>query len=222
MATALPNNCASFSLGEVARLTNGELLPGTAPDDTVVGVRLDSRALTTGNLFVALCGDRHDAHAFLSAVTAMGAYALVQRGHAMLTAHPELRGVAVDDPLFALGELARAHRKRFTGRVVGITGSVGKTSTKRLIATALTGAGARVWATPGNLNNRVGVPMTLFALEAPTEVAVIEMGTSEPGEIARLAAIADPDVAVVVVGVAVGALVANALRKESVVITVRP
>lgn len=197
MATEVPGNKACFTLGEIATLTGGELLPGSASDDVVTGVVLDSRRLVAGNLFVALRGEQHDAHAFLAAATAVGASALVERGHASLARHPGVRGVSVSDPLFALGELARAHRARWSGRLVGITGSVGKTSTKRLVSIGLAGVGARVWATPGNLNNRVGVPMTLFVLDDQVDTAVIEMGTSEPGEIARLAEITRPDVAVV-------------------------
>lgn len=197
MATAIPENHARFGLDQVAALTGGDLLPGTAPADVAVGVSLDSRRLSPGGLFVALTGERHDAHAFLGAVEAAGAFALVRRGHPALAEHPNLRGVAVDDTLFALGELARAHRAAWKGRVVGITGSMGKTTTKRLMAAGLAGVGTRVWATPGNLNNRVGVPMTLLALDERYDHAVIEMGTSEPGEIARLAAIGQPDVGVV-------------------------
>ncbi|MBC7174074.1 MAG: UDP-N-acetylmuramoyl-tripeptide--D-alanyl-D-alanine ligase, partial [Polyangiaceae bacterium] len=103
----------------------------------------------------------------------------------------------VEDTLRALGDLAAFHRARWGGKVVGITGSVGKTTTKELCRAGLEATGACVLATAGNLNNRIGVPMTLFGLSAAHSVAVIEMGTSEPGEIERLAAIAKPDVGVV-------------------------
>lgn len=197
MATAIPQNQARFSLDQIVTLTGGQLLPGTSGEDHVQGVCLDSRQLAPGRLFVALSGERHDAHAFLGAAEAAGAFVLVRKAHPALNEHPNLRGVAVDDTLFALGELARAHRAEWPGRVVGITGSMGKTTTKRLMAAGLAGVGTRVWATPGNLNNRVGVPMTLLMLDERFDHAVIEMGTSEPGEIARLAAIVRPDVAVV-------------------------
>ncbi len=197
MATAIPQNHARFSLDQVASITGGQLLPGTSGDSRVEGVCLDSRQLAQGRLFVALSGERHDAHAFLGAAADAGAFVIVRKGHPALEGHPTLRGVAVDDTLVALGELAREHRAQWPGRVVGITGSMGKTTTKRLMAAGLAGVGTRVWATPGNLNNRVGVPMTLFMLDERYDHAVIEMGTSEPGEIARLAAISRPDVAVV-------------------------
>ena len=175
MATAIPENQARFGLDQVAALTGGQLLPGTSGADVAVGVTLDSRRLAPGRLFVALTGDRHDAHAFLGAADAAGAFVLVRKGHPALSEHPSLRGVAVDDTLFALGELARAHRAAWPGRVVGITGSMGKTTTKRLMAAGLAGVGTRVWATPGNLNNRVGVPMTLFVLDERYDHAVIEL-----------------------------------------------
>jgi UDP-N-acetylmuramoyl-tripeptide--D-alanyl-D-alanine ligase len=119
---------------------------------------------------------------------------IVERG----TPLPEhVSAVEVDDTLLALGDLAKAHREAWNGRVVGITGSVGKTTTKDLTAAALQSAGHRVLKTKGNLNNRIGVPVTLFQLDASVDTAIIEMGTSEPGEIARLAEIAAPDVGIV-------------------------
>jgi UDP-N-acetylmuramoyl-tripeptide--D-alanyl-D-alanine ligase len=119
---------------------------------------------------------------------------MVQRG----TSLPDhVSALEVDDTLIALGDLARAHRDAWTGKVVGITGSVGKTTTKDLTAAALQSAGRGVLKTAGNLNNRIGVPMTLFQLDATVDTAIVEMGTSEPGEIARLAEIAAPDVGLV-------------------------
>ncbi len=191
MATVIPTNAAAFTLAEVAAATSGTAT-GAA---SVRGVVTDSRAVTPGSLFVALRGERFDAHRFLADVARAGAAAaVVARGAEVPAGLPH---VAVDDTLRALGDLARLHRTRWGGKVVGITGSVGKTTTKELCRAALAAAGARVLATEGNLNNRVGVPMTLFGLGPEHDVAVIEMGTSEPGEIARLAEIASPDVGVV-------------------------
>jgi UDP-N-acetylmuramoyl-tripeptide--D-alanyl-D-alanine ligase len=146
-------------------------------------------------LFVALRGERFDAHGFaVQAADAGAAAVIVERG----TSLPErVSAVEVEDTLVALGDLARAHRDAWKGTVIGITGSVGKTTTKDLTAAALRSAGYGVLATTGNLNNRVGVPMTLFQLDEMVDTAVVEMGTSEPGEIARLAEIASPDVGVV-------------------------
>jgi UDP-N-acetylmuramoyl-tripeptide--D-alanyl-D-alanine ligase len=105
--------------------------------------------------------------------------------------------VVVADTLHALGALAALHRKRWGGRVIAITGSAGKTTTKELTFAALQAAGARVVRTIGNLNNLVGAPFTLLCLDAQSDTAVIEIGTSAPGEIARLAQICAPDIGVV-------------------------
>jgi UDP-N-acetylmuramoyl-tripeptide--D-alanyl-D-alanine ligase len=188
----IPENAARFTLAEVARATGGS----ARGDASVVSVSTDSRAVARGALFVALRGDRFDAHRFLPDVARAGAAAvLVERGASVPAG---LASVEVDDTLRALGDLARFHRDRWGGAVVGITGSAGKTTTKELCRAGLEATGARVLATTGNLNNRVGVPLTLLRLEASHELAVIEMGTSEPGEIARLFEIARPDVSVVV------------------------
>ncbi|MGB8331079.1 MAG: UDP-N-acetylmuramoyl-tripeptide--D-alanyl-D-alanine ligase [Polyangiales bacterium] len=193
MATPIPHNQASFNRDAVLAATRGR--PIGRPWDTVRGVVTDSREVQPGNLFVALRGERFDARVFATQAAEAGAAAvIVERGSGL----PDyVSGIEVDDPLLALGDLARAHRMTWNGRVIGITGSVGKTSTKELTAAALRSAGLRVLATTGNLNNRIGVPMTLFQLDATVETAVVEMGTSAPGEIARLAEIAVPDVGIV-------------------------
>ncbi len=193
MATPIPSNQAQFHRGDVIAATRGS---ATGPTwESVRGVVTDSRAIQQGNLFVALRGERFDAHEFATQAADAGATAvIVERG----TSLPDyVSAVEVDDTLVALGDLARAHRHAWNGKVVGITGSVGKTTTKDLTAAALQSAGHRVLKTTGNLNNRIGVPMTLFELDATVDTAVIEMGTSEPGEIARLAEIAAPDIGIV-------------------------
>ncbi|MEM9068319.1 MAG: UDP-N-acetylmuramoyl-tripeptide--D-alanyl-D-alanine ligase [Myxococcota bacterium] len=190
MATPIPRNQATFSLAEIAAITGGQL---HGNDRSVRGVTTDSRRLHDHELFVALSGERFDGHDYLTQVAEAKACAVVRRGSERPA---ELACVEVDDTLVALGAIGNAHRRRWTGRIVGITGSAGKTSTKELTAAALRGAGRRVRATEGNLNNRVGVPMTLLTLEDEDEVGVIEMGTSEKGEIRVLAAMTEPDVAV--------------------------
>ena len=191
MATRIPDNAARFRLAEVAELTGGALV---GADREVAGVITDSRRAAAETLFVALRGETHDAHRFLPQVAEAGGAALVEKG----VACPEgLARVEVEDTLVALGALGHAWRERFAGRVVAITGSAGKTSTKELAAAGLSGAGVSALATEGNLNNRVGVPMTLLTLGDAHEVAVIEAGTSEPGEIATLGAMIAPEIAVV-------------------------
>lgn len=190
MATPIPRNEARFSLGDVARLTGGTL---RGDDRETTHVVTDSRAVGDGALFVALKGERFDAHAFLGDVFSRGAIGAVVRDPAAIPSGSSV--VVVDNTLAALGSLGRAHRRGFGGRVVGITGSAGKTTTKELVRAALTTSGD-VHATEGNLNNRVGVPMTLFGL-AKQAFAVVEMGTSERGEIAALTAMVEPDVALI-------------------------
>lgn len=193
MATPIPSNRARFRHADLLAATQGSACGPTW--ESVCGVVTDSRAIQAGNLFVALRGERFDAHDYAVQAFEAGATAvLVERG----TSLPEhVSAVEVDDSLRALGDLARAHRDAWNGKVIGITGSVGKTSTKELTASALRSAGQRVLATTGNLNNRIGVPMTLLQLDETCDTAVVEMGTSEPGEIARLAEIAGPELGIV-------------------------
>jgi UDP-N-acetylmuramoyl-tripeptide--D-alanyl-D-alanine ligase len=159
-------------------------------------ISTDTRALVAGDLFVALKGERFDAHDFLAEARARGAgAAVVRRGTAPV---PGLPYFEVDDPLAALGALGRARRRAFAAGtpVVAITGSSGKTSTKELVAAALSPR-YRVHATAANLNNEVGVPLTLLAAPDDAQALVIEAGASVPGEIARLRAIIEPTIAVI-------------------------
>src|SRR3989441_4372579 len=160
------------------------------------GVSTDTRGLTGGELFVALKGERFDAHDFLAQAEARGAAgAVVRRGT------PPVVGLArfeVEDTLDALGRLARARRRLLApgSPVVAITGSSGKTTTKEMIRAALA-TRYRVHATAGNLNNLVGVPLTILAAPEDTEALVVEAGASVPGEIARLRDIIEPTIAVI-------------------------
>jgi UDP-N-acetylmuramoyl-tripeptide--D-alanyl-D-alanine ligase len=194
MATTIPANRASFVLSEIAAATGGKVVAGLA-DLRVTGVQTDSRKVAAGQLYVALRGEQHDGHAFLDQAASQGAVAvLVERADA---APAGLGAVVVPDARRALGELARLHRERWGGKLVAITGSAGKTTTKELCAAALRALGERVLSTVGNLNNDVGLPMTLFGLTSEHSVAVVEIGTSGPGEIAWLAHVAQPEVGVV-------------------------
>lgn len=175
-------------------------LPLTGPADGGDGaiyreVSTDTRTLGTDDLFVALVGENFDGHDFLDAAAEAGATgAVVSRDvtpPAGMTLYP------VEDTLVALGRLARFRRRALDAPVVGLTGSSGKTTTKEFLRAAL-GAGFRVHATRGNLNNRIGVPLTLLATPADAQVVVVEMGTSEPGEIAALAGIVEPELALLI------------------------
>jgi UDP-N-acetylmuramoyl-tripeptide--D-alanyl-D-alanine ligase len=191
-----------FTTDELAAATGGRWIG--APPATTGGVSTDTRTIAPGTLFVALRGEKFDAHEFLAEAAAKGAAAaVVAEGWIADAAHPErgaagtaLPRLAVPDTLAALGALARHHRRRFRIPLVAVTGSNGKTTTREMIAAILATRG-KVLKTEGNLNNEVGVPLTLFGLEAAHEAAVVEMGMSHPGEIARLAAIAEPQIGVV-------------------------
>ena len=159
------------------------------------GIATDTRAIPAGSLFVALKGERFDAHEFLRDAVAKGAAGLVV-SRADAAAGLTVPVFVVDDTLLALGDLARYRRRAWGKPVVGVLGTNGKTSTKELLRAAI-GARLRVHATEGNFNNLVGVPLTIFAIPDDAEIAVIEMGTNTPGEIERLRAIVEPDYAVV-------------------------
>ena len=170
---------------------------GTGPRGAARLARIstDTRTVGPGDAFLALKGESFDAHDFLADAVKKGAAALIVNDAAR-AAGLNVPVYAVRDTLVALGALAR-HRRRAWGRpVIGVVGTNGKTSTKELLRAALGGT-LRVHATTGNYNNLVGVPLTLFAIPDDADVAVIEMGTNQPGEVAALRAIAEPDVVVV-------------------------
>jgi len=194
MATPIPQNLAVFSLSQITEACGGRLT-ASAGDQMVKGVAIDSRQVVPGNLFVAIVGENHDGHTFLEAAVQAGASCLLVREGSRTPSGVAV--IEVRDTLQALGDLAKTHRNQFQGWVVTITGSVGKTTTKEFVRTALSVGGARVLSTPGNLNNLVGTPMTLLQLDAQFDLAVIEIGSSAPGEIARLAEITKPDVGMV-------------------------
>lgn len=181
---------AYWTLERVARAL------GTGPrgERALGGVCTDTRALSRGDLFVALRGDNFDAHDFLATARDAGAAAFVV-SDATKAVGLGLPVYVVPDTLVALGQLATAWRRAWGRSVIAVAGSNGKTSTKELLKAAL-GDTLVVHATKGNLNNLIGVPLTLLAIPSGAEVAVVELGTNAPGEIARLRAIAVPDVAV--------------------------
>jgi len=158
------------------------------------GVSTDSRSVTEGDVYVALVGDRFDGHDFVADAFSKGAAAAVVSRPA--AGDPAGRLYPVDDTLVALGRLAAWRRQDLDAPVVAITGSSGKTTTKEMTAAALSET-HRVHATTGNLNNRIGMPLTLLATPENVEAVVLELGTNEPGEIATLVQIARPDIAVI-------------------------
>jgi UDP-N-acetylmuramoyl-tripeptide--D-alanyl-D-alanine ligase len=177
-------------------ISGADVAGNTAADREFDGVSTDSRNVSSNNLFVALRGERFDAHDFLNDVAAKGVAAVV------VERVPEglrLPALVVPDTRVALGEIARYWRRQFPLPVIGVTGSNGKTTVKEMIASILAAAFGpdRYMATRGNLNNEIGVPTTVFRLNKSYQAAVIELGMNHPGEIATLAAIALPTVGLV-------------------------
>ena len=158
-------------------------------------VHTDTRSLQPGDLFVALKGETFDAHAFLSQAEAAGAVGAVAHGG---LAEAELGGVEVPDTLLALGELSRLWRQQWPLPLIAVTGSNGKTTVTQMIASVLREAVSEAaLATQGNFNNHIGVPLTLLRLRETHQLAVVELGMNHPGEIAYLASLAQPTIALV-------------------------
>lgn len=182
-----------FSAEEIARITLGQLLAGN-PGSCAAGVTIDSRSVHPGDLFAALPGERHDGHDFAPAAVRQGAAGV------LVTQAMEVPAgafaVQVSDAREALALLAGHHRSRFAIPVVGVTGSVGKTTTKEMVAAVL----QQRWKTlksEGNFNNELGLPLTVFKLDSTYEAAVLEMGMRGAGQIRALARIARPTAGVI-------------------------
>ena len=187
-----------LSAAEILKATGGTPLRGGC-DWSCRGVSTDTRTLAAGNLFVALAGENFDGHDWLVNAVLRGAAGLLIRADAAekLAAAPgDLPAIGVPDTLRALGDIARGWRRHFPIPVVAITGSSGKTTTKEMVA-AIAVRTRNILRTEGNLNNRIGLPLTLLGLHGKHELAIVEMGTNSPGEIATLAAIAGPDIGLI-------------------------
>ncbi len=178
-----------YSLTEIENITSGKLF---GKDIVAHGLSTDTRTLSKGELFVALSGENYDAHEFISTGKAsLAAGVIVDRKLEI-----NLPQIVVNDTCIALQDIARAWRNNFSIPVIGITGSNGKTSVKEFIKYILFSQG-NVLATVGNLNNHIGVPLTLLNLDQTHNFAVIEMGANHAGEIATLASIACPNIGVI-------------------------
>lgn len=189
---------APFTLtaAEMADAFGGTLLAGTG-DTPLPTLSIDTRTLTPGDLFVALVGPRFDGHAFVADALARGAAGVVvSRPEAVPAGAADTSVViAVHDTLHGMQQAANVVRRRAGTRLVAITGSAGKTTTKEIAATLLATRFTTL-RTQGNLNNHIGLPLTLFALRTAPQVAVVELGMSGSGEIRRLVEIAEPNVRV--------------------------
>jgi len=193
----MPATWGEVSAEEILAPISGTLISGKK-ETVFSGVSTDSRSIRPGELFWALIGDRFDGHDFARTVLDLGAAGVViQKDRPLKISHPRNPAViAVNDCLKALGDLAGWWRHQHHVRVVAITGSAGKTTTKEM-ASEILAMGGRTLVSHGNFNNLIGLPITLLRMDKGHRNAVLEMGMNRPGEIARLTEIADPDVGVI-------------------------
>ncbi len=187
---------------DILSATGGRRLFGD-PQTVFDGIGIDSRRLPEGALFIAIRGENHDGHTFLADVVARGGRGLLIKEGAVeegALAAWKVRGVvciAVADTLRALGDIAAFHRRRMPARIVALTGSNGKTTTRAMTAAILRRHGPTL-ATRGNLNNEIGLPLTLLQLQEAHVLGVVEMGMNHPGEIDRMARMAAPDIGMII------------------------
>lgn len=185
-----------LSIGEIVKATRGKLLCGNDKLQ-IHAVSTNSKEVEEGTLFVPIVGERVDAHTFIPSVIEASATAIIISKQIDLSSVKENQAIIqVEDTKEALQDLAAYYRDKFDIPVIGITGSVGKTTTKEMISAALE-TKYRVLKTAGNMNSQVGLPLTIFRIDHTHEVAVIEMGISEAGEMQRLARVAKPTHAVI-------------------------
>lgn len=205
MPNTVPNNNLRLKAGRILTVTGGKLLMGEETAEFRL-VSTDSRSVLEGDLFVALKGEQFDGHEYVEMALGKGAkgavisdekvFDKIAEQYAELPCEQQPKVILVENTLTALGQIANGYRKRFDCKIVAVTGSVGKTSTKEIVASVL-GDSMNVHKTDGNFNNEIGVPITLFQLRKEHEVAVVEMGMNHQGEIRRLSNIAQPDVAII-------------------------
>ena len=183
----------NVTLQDIAEAVGGRLLCGR-PDQVIRNISIDSRTMKGDDLFVPIIGAKVDAHRFLEGAFAAGAAAAFTSEHDSMD-DPAHGWIRVKDTVQALQDLGAWYRKRITFPLVGITGSVGKTTTREMVAEAIS-AGKKVTSTSGNSNGQLGVPLTISEMDLTAEAGILEMGMSEPGEMVRLARIARPDMGI--------------------------
>ncbi|MEN3338563.1 MAG: UDP-N-acetylmuramoyl-tripeptide--D-alanyl-D-alanine ligase [Acidobacteriota bacterium] len=188
-----------LTFADIAAATHGRLIGGNEAED-VDGISIDSRAVVAGDLFVAIRGDRFDGHRFLADAFARGARGAVIEASGAASGSGAVEGgaqafICVEDTTRALQDMAREVRRRSGAKVVAITGSAGKTTTKEVTAELLATRHS-VYRNKGNLNNHIGLPLSLLELRSRPEVAVVELGMNHAGEIRALVGIAEPEVRV--------------------------
>ncbi|OGV97310.1 MAG: hypothetical protein A3I04_01760 [Nitrospinae bacterium RIFCSPLOWO2_02_FULL_39_110] len=192
-----------FTIEEILKATNGTLLMGSGPLG-YPSISIDSRTIRSGELFIAIKGKNFDGHNFVAQSLMKGGSGAIVSDRALMEKtffrankdNNRYHIIAVDDTLKALHNIANYYRRKFTIPVVGITGSNGKSTTKEMAA-SIAGIRFRVLKNEGNLNNQIGLPMTLLRMEEGHDVAIVEMGMSEKGEIRKLCQIAEPSIGVI-------------------------
>ena len=183
------------TLANIEEMVNGSGLDEKFQSKEINGVTTDSRLVEVGNLFFPLVGDTFNGHEFVDKAIELGAAAVIWKEKEP-NPPQQVPVIFVKDTLVALQDLAEAYLKQLNPKVVGITGSNGKTTTKDMVAAVLETT-YKVHKTKGNFNNHIGLPLTILSMEENTEIAVLEMGMSGKGEIELLSKIAKPDVAVI-------------------------
>ena len=190
----MTKNMKNMTLANIAKAVNGSLHNAEQHvGEEAAGVVLDSRKVEAGYVFIATKGERVDGHTFIDAVFEKGALGVICE---KAPENPKGAYIVVEDSFQALKDVAAFYRKQLNIKVVGITGSVGKTSTKEFIAATLA-THYQVLKTEGNFNNEIGLPLTVLRIRDNIEVAVLEMGISDFGEMDRLSKIAQPDICVI-------------------------
>ena len=187
-----------ITVKEVSSAINGRQISGS-PDEFVKGLSTDSRKMTPGHIFLAIKGERYDGHNFLTNAINAGAVGVIVESDTYIAKElldKNLVVINVSSTLKALGDLASWWRKQWGGKVIAITGSNGKSTTKEMAASILS-LKANTMKSPGNFNNLIGLPLTILMLQEHHKLAVLEMGMNMAGEIARLTQIADPDIGLI-------------------------
>jgi UDP-N-acetylmuramoyl-tripeptide--D-alanyl-D-alanine ligase len=187
-----------ITVKEISLAINGRQISGS-PDEFVKGLSTDSRNMTPGYIFLALKGERYDGHNFLANAINAGAMGVIVESETTIAKelfNNNLVVINVSSTLKALGDLALWWRKQWGGKVIAITGSNGKSTTKEMTASILS-LKAKTVKSPGNFNNLIGLPLTILLLQEHHKLAVLEMGMNRAGEIARLTQIADPDIGLI-------------------------
>ena len=183
----------AMTIEDVLKATGGTLLSGDI-HQTFNDVISDSRKVTAGVLFVPLVGEKFDGHEFIKAAFDLGASAVLTQRDTELLVDKTI--VKVEDTLKAFGDIAKYYKQKYNVPTVSVTGSVGKTTTKDMLASVLSQK-YNTLKTMGNFNNEIGLPITIFGLEKEHEAAVLEMGMNHFGELARITVAAQPDTAVI-------------------------